>query len=161
MEDQNLIQPPKSDLLVEQDGHVGKLEVLLQKLLRFVYGVYSFFTIIFCLFGVIGLVQALSMKSAVSMLNAVLMAYSSIMAFKSLKHSAIKAFKYAALLLVVGFGTTAIFRIIFVSGAVGSVDLSNFLLFCLPAALTFYCLKLEQRRQKPNQSFKPTPNGAA
>lgn len=157
MEDRNLNQPPESDLFMEHDASVGKVEHFLQKLLRFVYGVYSFFAVIFCLFGIIGLVQDLGIKSAISMLNAVLMSYSSIMAFKSLKHSAIKAFKYAALLLVVGFGTTAIYRVIFVSGAVESIDFNNFLLFGLPAALTFRFLKFEQKRQKPNPTLQRTP----
>jgi hypothetical protein len=155
METQNSYQLPRTELVVEKPSRNEKIERILRRLLRFVYATYACFTVLFCLFGLFGLLQQPGAKSSVSMLNSALMAYSSVMAFRSMKQSPAAALRYAVLLLIVGFGTTAIYRAAFVTGSPASVDLSNLLIFGIPAALTFYCSRLALRFQEPNNPLQP------
>jgi hypothetical protein len=150
MNNQNHDQSPRSKL-VEEPAGTEKVERVLRKVLRVVFATYAAFTGLFCVFGVLGMLQAPSAQLAVSLLNTMLMACASIMAFSSMKQSAAAALKYAALLFLFGFGGTAIYRLIFISGSSVIVDVSNFLIFVFPVALTFYCSQLSPQCQAPDE----------
>jgi len=74
------------------------------------------------------------------------MALFSIMAFISVKRNQSRALTYSLLLLVVGFVTTAIYRMAFITNTLGQVDFNNFLIFSVPAMLTFFYARLLKNR---------------
>lgn len=150
MNNQNHDQTARSQLVEEPAGN-EKVERVLRKVLRVVFATYAAFTGLFCVFGVLGVFQAPSVQISVSLLNTMIMTYASIMAFRSLRQGAAVALKYAALLFIFGFGGTAIYRLIFISGSSVIVDLSNFLIFGFPVALTFYCSQLSRKPDEPLQ----------
>jgi hypothetical protein len=95
------------------------------------------------LFAVASIVSEPGVKSGVTTVITLVMAYGSLMAFRSVKHSATTALKFALLLFMSGFVMTFAYRLAFVPAFPSLADISNFLLFGIPAALTVYCRRIE------------------
>lgn len=130
--------------MAETNATGTRSENLIRKFLRCVYGIYSFFAVVFIFATALILIKEPNSKSFVNLVITLLMAYCCVMAFKSLKHSAQVTIKYAVLSFLLGFAATLIYRIIFVADAHWGTDFSNFLIFSLPAILTAYCSKLQK-----------------
>ena len=153
MEERNPYLPPRSNLDLPEDSRNDRGARILRRLLRVTFGLYTFFAVVFCLFAVFDMAREPTVRSGANTATILLMAYGCLMAFRSIKHGAAAGLKFAVLVFISGFALTAVYRIVFVPGSPSSADLSNFLLFGAPAALTFCCARWEAR----GRNTKATP----
>lgn len=109
----------------------------LRAVLLVIFGLYSFFALLFCLFGLVILAQDPGPKSIFGMANSAGMAFCSVRTFLAVKRDENGVFRYASLLFLFGFFTTAVYRVIFVADAPSRVDATNALIFGIPAVIAF------------------------
>jgi len=148
MEEESFSEAPAADPQAKEPGKPSRLEVFLKNGLLFVFGVYSCFAAMFCLIALIALSQDVTAKSITSTGNTLLMTFFSIMAFVSIMREQSQAFIYSLLLFAIGFITTGIYRMAFITDELGRIDFNNFLIFSIPAMLTFLYSRLIKNRPK-------------
>jgi hypothetical protein len=141
MDQKNLYAAPKANL----DVKASKAEyraAYLRAALMFAFGIYAFFALLFSVFGLAFVVQETTFKSAINFANIACIAGFATQAFLSVRRRETKVAIYALLLFLFGFGTTTAYRMTYIVNGLHATDLSNFLIFGIPAALAYVYAKL-------------------
>lgn len=150
MDQNNPYEAPKANL----DIKAPKTELLagyLRAALMFVFGIYAFFSLLFSVFGLAFIAQETTLKSALNLANSLSIAAFAVKSYWSARRREHKVFIYALLLLLFGFVTTTAYRMTYIVSEPDGTDLSNFLIFGIPAALACLYARLPGEKRGPEQ----------